>query len=825
LQIIANHCKSLQIIAIILLTSTEILYSQIQCGTPALTSQERSELITFIESLESRGPMPNTPVQIPIHLFVISDDNGNLMNNGKDYIKLTKEALVEATQLFDNGMEFFLCDLTFISNTTHHEMTGAVDLYNFIHNDLGYPHNAITVVVNKEVERSFATSPGFTVSIVRFTIGNLTNSFESGRIFAHEFGHYFGLLHTDYASNIGMNLPGGELFLGTPVFSDCSCNTLAPAVCSADYVCESSIPDCNGVQNVLPCNCCNSGDLISDTPVDPGATTPPTNGPCNSSLTGSSPCTVINKLIPANGPVLQQTVDYYPAYSNIMSGYNAAATFSDEQKQRTLDILWYHDSRAFLIDSNSPTCNDYFVAADDGTVKKIYFDPQQNQWQTEPVANVSMIIENNIQTQTCTSSSNPPDGTYSSNCFINATDIDATVTQEQSFNEIFNPVFTANNGVSTLDLVRITRHILTIEQLENPYYWIAADANNSGAITTQDVIKVRKIVLGLEQSFNPVPSWRFMPLYYLHNQWNFVANFNVNPFSAELNYADGTTRKYLSAGSTPSYLDRLDIVQYNEDIEESETWSFVMIKTGDVNGSATIESTPPPNDNTVLQEEPHACLEQSQTAAINIIAEDNTPVSGYQLALFVDPDYLEITGVNKGGISPFSQDYFNLEELATGKIKALWYDELAGGNISIAQPKSLFQIYVKAKDQVCHIEQVLMIDTSAMVSAFYDEDGHELTPGLSVTLTPQTIRNQLFTIYPNPATNEIYFEFKVNDQPAQLNISVQDQYSNLIQHNQQYQPGTYTYTFSNTGALQNGLLSYSVAIGSDQFSGNIIKVQ
>lgn len=118
-----------------------------------------------------------------------------------------------------------------------------------------------------------------------------------------------------------------------------------------------------------------------------------------------------------------------------------------------------------------------------------------------------------------------------------------------------------------------------------------------------------------------------------------------------------------------------------------------------------------------------------------------------------------------------------------------------------------------------------MIDTSAMVSAFYDEDGHELTPGLSVTLTPQTIRNQLFTIYPNPATNEIYFEFKVNDQPAQLNISVQDQYSNLIQHNQQYQPGTYTYTFLNTGALQNGLLSYSVAIGSDQFSGNIIKVQ
>jgi hypothetical protein len=54
------------------------------------------------------------------------------------------------------------------------------------------------------------------------------------------------------------------------------------------------------------------------------------------------------------------------------------------------------------------------------------------------------------------------------------------------------PVLDANylNGVSTFDLVLISRHILGVQLLDSPYKMIAADVNNSRSITTLDLIHV-----------------------------------------------------------------------------------------------------------------------------------------------------------------------------------------------------------------------------------------------------------------------------------------------------------------------------------------------
>ena len=43
------------------------------------------------------------------------------------------------------------------------------------------------------------------------------------------------------------------------------------------------------------------------------------------------------------------------------------------------------------------------------------------------------------------------------------------------------------NGVSTLDLLLIQRHILGIETLDDPYKFIAADVNNDQEITATDL--------------------------------------------------------------------------------------------------------------------------------------------------------------------------------------------------------------------------------------------------------------------------------------------------------------------------------------------------
>lgn len=66
-------------------------------------------------------------------------------------------------------------------------------------------------------------------------------------------------------------------------------------------------------------------------------------------------------------------------------------------------------------------------------------------------------------------------------------------------------------GVSTFDLVLITKHILGLEPLNSPWKIIAADANKSNSVTTFDIVEIRKLILGIYSSFPNNTSWRFFP--------------------------------------------------------------------------------------------------------------------------------------------------------------------------------------------------------------------------------------------------------------------------------------------------------------------------
>ncbi len=65
------------------------------------------------------------------------------------------------------------------------------------------------------------------------------------------------------------------------------------------------------------------------------------------------------------------------------------------------------------------------------------------------------------------------------------------------------------NGVSTYDLVLISKHILGTQNISNMYARQAADINNNGKITTSDIVELRKMILGLQANFNNNKSWRF----------------------------------------------------------------------------------------------------------------------------------------------------------------------------------------------------------------------------------------------------------------------------------------------------------------------------
>ena len=111
------------------------------------------------------------------------------------------------------------------------------------------------------------------------------------------------------------------------------------------------------------------------------------------------------------------------------------------------------------------------------------------------------------------------------------------------------------NGVSTFDLVLISKHILGVQPLGSPYKMIAADVNNSRSITTLDLIQLRKLILSIDTEFQNNTSWRFVDAGYVFpnpaNPWfeDFAEVVNINDLPGTgINNADFVAVKVGEAG-------------------------------------------------------------------------------------------------------------------------------------------------------------------------------------------------------------------------------------------------------------------------------------
>lgn len=64
--------------------------------------------------------------------------------------------------------------------------------------------------------------------------------------------------------------------------------------------------------------------------------------------------------------------------------------------------------------------------------------------------------------------------------------------------------------VKTSDIIKITQHILHLEVIDDPYRMIAADVNADGQIDIGDMVAIRRIILGMDDTYIDGPTWRFL---------------------------------------------------------------------------------------------------------------------------------------------------------------------------------------------------------------------------------------------------------------------------------------------------------------------------
>jgi lysyl endopeptidase len=89
-----------------------------------------------------------------------------------------------------------------------------------------------------------------------------------------------------------------------------------------------------------------------------------------------------------------------------------------------------------------------------------------------------------------------------------------------------------NNGVSTMDLIDVQKHVIQTKPFNSNIKLAAADVNKSGSVTTMDMIKIRRVILGMDCCFsNEENEWIFfLQNELIENKFPFTLNQSIFDF-------------------------------------------------------------------------------------------------------------------------------------------------------------------------------------------------------------------------------------------------------------------------------------------------------
>ncbi|MDF1696632.1 MAG: dockerin type I domain-containing protein [Saprospiraceae bacterium] len=191
----------------------------------------------------------------------------------------------------------------------------------------------------------------------------------------------------------------------------------------------------------------------------------------------------------------------------------------------------------------------------------------------------------------------------------------------------------ATNGVSTLDLVMIQRHILGLAELDSPYKLIAADVNGNNKITSSDLLMMRKVILGIQENFGDNTSWRFIPTTHEIEE-------PTNPF------------------------DFPEKVIINELYVSDEHIDFTAIKIGDVNGNAnpglvSNEDLSNTRAGAKMLSIDNQILSSNEKVTVPVYANEVDDLTGLQLTVELGAD-VRFSGIQSNALE-ISDDNYKVE--------------------------------------------------------------------------------------------------------------------------------------------------------------------
>lgn len=175
------------------------------------------------------------------------------------------------------------------------------------------------------------------------------------------------------------------------------------------------------------------------------------------------------------------------------------------------------------------------------------------------------------------------------------------------------------NGVTTLDLVNIQRHIIAIQPFTNPYSIIASDIDNNGVVNISDLVELRRVVLGFDNEFpNGQNAWRF-----IDRDRPILDELNPFPF--------------------------VESIQISSSQNLQRAYAFMGIKIGDVNQTVQMglqnQATENRSEENVNFTVANREISEGEIIDIEFRLAADTDVFGFQYAFQFDPLALNVLSI------------------------------------------------------------------------------------------------------------------------------------------------------------------------------------
>jgi hypothetical protein len=342
------------------------------------------------------------------------------------------------------------------------------------------------------------------------------------------------------------------------------------------------------------------------------------------------------------------------------------------------------------------------------------------------------------------------------------------------------------NGVSTLDLVLIQRHILGLQSLNSPYKLIAADANNDGRVTASDLTEIRKLILGISTGYINNKSWRFP----IKNQ----IMDNGNPFP---------------------YIENVVATINNP----NPNYDFVAVKIGDVNGSVVTNINNPSvegriNSNVVMTVA-DAVVAAGEVVEIPVTAANFSDVAGFQYTMNLEG--ASFVGINSGAIEMTAN---NVGVLSNGVVTMSYASNEA---VNANEGEVLFTLVVRA-DKATTVSEVLSMSSDVTKAESYNSDLKVGNVSLSVRTAP-VASIELFQNEPNPWKGQTTVSFHM-PVAATATLSVYDVTGKVVTvRNIDAAKGLNSEVFTKEQLGVSGVLYYTLVSGEFTATKKMIIVE